>query len=100
MHVSTKSDDRVSKREFIAEVARVAGVPVKTATAVYEAIVASLLDNVRRGVTVTLTGFGRFYGQKHKGHCVQFADGGKDVIDDYTVLKFSATRSVNKSLDS
>lgn len=94
----SKTDERISKSDFISEVAKRAGVPVKVVSQVYEAIVSELLENVRRGVSVTLTGFGRFYGQEHKGHRVQFARGGSTHIEDYTVLKFSATRAVNKSL--
>lgn len=91
---------RISKREFIAEVAQASGLPVKVVSEVYDAMVERLVDNVRQGIPVTLTGFGRFYAQRHKGHRVQFANGGGKVIGDYSVLKFSATRAINKSLGS
>ena len=72
----------------------------------------TLLDQVRahlrasagveaEGNRLTLRGFGKFYPQDHKGHRVRFADGSPDgsgVIPDYTVLKFSATRDVNRRL--
>lgn len=92
-------EDRITKRQFIAMVARQAKVPVKVAEAVYEAIIELLLSNVRVGRSITLSGFGRFYGQKHKGHSVQFGSE-QSEIKDYSVLKFSATRAVNKSLTS
>ena len=41
--------------------------------------------------------FGKFYPQTHKGHRVQFAKQDGDAeVNDYTVLKFSATREVNR----
>ncbi len=91
---------RVSKREFIAEVSHASGVPAKVVTEVYDAAIEVLLGNVRRGNSVTLTGFGKFYAQRHRGHRVQFANGGGKTIGDYSVLKFSATRATNKSLGS
>jgi DNA-binding protein HU-beta len=91
---------RVSKREFTARFARRAGVPVRVASAVYEAMIEELLDIVASGDKVTLTGFGKFYPQMHKGHSVQKFPGAasehEEQVDDYAVLKFSATREVNK----
>jgi DNA-binding protein HU-beta len=92
------TEQRISKREFIAEVSHASGVPAKVVAEVYDAMIERLLANVRKGIPVTLTGFGKFYAQRHRGHRVQFADGGGKQIGDYSVLKFSATRAVNKSL--
>lgn len=89
---------RVSKREFLAQVSTRSRIPAKTVNRVYDTILAELMDTMRRGDQLMLTGFGKFYPQAHKGHRVQFADNGAEAIDDYFVLKFSATRSVNKSL--
>jgi nucleoid DNA-binding protein len=90
---------RVNKREFLQRVARRGSLPLPVATHVYDALIEELIDLVSKGNTVTLTGFGRFYPQEHKGHSVRFADGdGSSQIDDYTVLKFSATRAVNRSV--
>lgn len=91
---------RVSKKKFISAVAKRSGYPVRVVTLVYDAVLAELMSVVSRGDQLMLTGFGRFYGQKHKGHRVQFADGGRERIDDYSVLKFSATRDVNRQLDA
>lgn len=87
---------RVSKREFIARVAARNGLSVKTVSSVYEGIIGELTEAVSQGETVVLTRFGRFYRQAHKGHKVRF---GKQDIDDYSVLKFSASPSVNRHLD-
>lgn len=97
--VAEKEDQkRISKREFLAQVSGNSEIPLKTVTKVYEAIQDELLDTMRRGEALMLTGFGKFYRQEHKGHRVQFAEEGAKAIDDYFVLKFSATRTVNKSL--
>lgn len=93
---------RVNKKTFLSSVARRSGVPAEVVKKVYAAMVVELLSIVRGGGSLLLTGFGKFYPQPHHGHRVQFAkssDGTPKVIDDYTVLKFSATRDVNRSLD-
>lgn len=103
--VVVKSGDggaRVNKKTFLARVARRSGEPVEVVKQVYAAMVVELLGIVRGGGSLLLTGFGKFYPQPHHGHRVQFAkgrDGAPKVIEDYTVLKFSATRDINKSLD-
>lgn len=98
---------RVNRSEYVARVARRAGVPVRVATTVYDAMIEEILDIVAEGNRLTLTGFGKFYPQEHKGHRVRGVDEdgklaevaeGQKVIDDYAVLKFSATREVNRSL--
>lgn len=89
---------RVSKREFLAQVSATSDIPLRTINRVYDAILDELLETMRRGESLMLTGFGKFYPQAHKGHRVQFAEDGAKAIDDYQVLKFSATRAVNKSL--
>lgn len=99
--MTAQDGGRVSKREFIARVARNAGVSVATASQVYEALVDEVVTVVGEGNRLTLRGFGKFYPQDHKGHRVRFADGNPDgsgVIPDYTVLKFSATRDVNRRI--
>lgn len=93
---------RVSKRAFLSRVSRRSGLPLETVRKVYAAMTDELMDIVRGGNSLMLTGFGKFYPQPHHGHRVQFArraDGQPEVIGDYTVLKFSATRDVNRKLD-
>lgn len=90
---------RVSKREFVQRVARRGNLPLRVTQQAYDALIEELIDLVSKGNKVTLTGFGKFYPQEHKGHRVRFGDGdGSSEIDDYTVLKFSATRAVNRSV--
>jgi nucleoid DNA-binding protein len=87
---------RISKREFISLVASRSGQPIRVVSEVYESLIGELTEAVRRGDTVVLTGFGRFTRQLHKGHKVRF---GKKDVDGYSVLKFSASRSINRRLD-
>ncbi len=96
---TTKTLDthRVSKREFVQRFARRGGISAQAAQTAYDAMIDELLDLVAQGNTVTLTNFGKFYPQTHKGHRVQFAkDDDAAEVTDYTVLKFSATRRVNR----
>lgn len=100
MSTNTAAPGRVSKREFIARTAQRAGVPSTVTTAVYEALIEEILAVVGEGRSLTLTGFGRFYPQEHRGHSVRFSNGpdGEGRIGDYRVLKFSATRDTNRRL--
>lgn len=93
--METTPRGRISKREFISRVAIRSELPISTVSAVYEALLEELTNAVYMGETVVLTGFGRFYRQAHKGHKVRF---GKKDVDDYVVLKFSASRSINRQL--
>lgn len=93
--VPLETDPRVTKREFISRVAQRSGKPIRVVNQVYEALIAELFDAAGRDETVVLTGFGRFYRQAHKGHKVRF---GRSRVDDYSVLKFSAARGLNRQL--
>ena len=97
MSMVTTGQPRISKREFIARVAARGGWSVTTVSSLYEALFSELTDAVAQGEVVMLTNVGRFYRQDHKGHKVRF---GKQDIDDYPVMKFSASPSLNRQLDS
>ncbi|MFB7917069.1 HU family DNA-binding protein [Streptomyces sp. NPDC056061] len=88
---------RVSKREFISRVAARSGQPAEVVEQVYGVLIGELTSAVGAGETVVLAGFGRFYRQTHKGHKVRF---GKKDVGDYLVLKFSASRVVNRGLEN
>jgi len=98
---------RVNRSDFLVRVAKRANVDARTVGAVYDAVIEEIIDVVGRGDRLTLTGFGKFYRQVHKGHPVQHVTeegklGGSDdlrTVDDYAVLKFSATRAVNRRLE-
>ncbi|MGW2984286.1 HU family DNA-binding protein [Streptomyces goshikiensis] len=89
------TNPRVSKREFISRVATRSELPIRVVNKVYESLLGELTVAANRGETVVLTSFGRFYRQDHKGHKVRF---GKSNVDDYVVLKFSASSSFNRRL--
>ncbi|MFD4574247.1 HU family DNA-binding protein [Streptomyces sp. NPDC058417] len=95
--METTTNPRVSKREFISRVATRSELPVRVVNKVYESLLSELTGAVSCGEAVVLTGFGRFYRQDHKGHKVRF---GKSDVDDYVVLKFSASSSFNRRLGS
>lgn len=90
---------RVSKKQFLADVARRCGIHEQIVIEVYDAIVDNMFDELMQGHNVSLAGFGLFYVQKHRGHPVQF-NGGRDnkTVDDYLVLKFSASKNSNRRL--
>ena len=119
--ITQREPDRVNKRDFVNRVARRAGVPVRVASSVYDSMIEEILEVVAGGNRVTLTGFGKFYPKAHEGHKIyQFpkkneAEGEgtaeavidseaepkappKTKVDDYYMLKFSATREVNKKV--
>lgn len=93
--METMTNPRVSKRKFISRVATRSGLPVRVVKKVYESLLGELTGAVSCGETVVLTSFGRFYRQDHKGHKVRF---GKSDVDDYVVLKFSASSTFNRRL--
>jgi DNA-binding protein HU-beta len=100
--------DKVNREEFLRRVeARLTasgsvnkmsnGTPMFTVEDVYHAMLAELIELIQSGQRVSLTGFGSFYTQMHKGHPVQFG-GKKDVVPAYRVFKFSASNVLNKRL--
>ncbi|WP_295780036.1 HU family DNA-binding protein [uncultured Microbacterium sp.] len=95
-------EPKVSKREFVQRVSQRTGLSLRVTQLAYDAIFDEILDLVNAGNRVTLTGFGRFYAQSHKGHDVvlNIRDDpqARGRVDDYAVLKFSATREVNKRI--
>ncbi|MEU0942498.1 HU family DNA-binding protein [Streptomyces canus] len=93
--METTTNPRVCKREFISRIATRSGLPVRVVKEVYESLLGELTGAVSCGESVVLPSFGRFYRQDHKGHKVRF---GKSDIDDYVVLKFSASSSFNRRL--
>lgn len=74
------------------------------AVTVSKGMVAKLVDlflqeiflSVAKGETVTINGFGSFMACTHKGHPIQFGDGGS--VDDYLVFKFSPSRALHRKL--
>lgn len=86
--------NKISKKHFLAAVARDNGMSVENITKAWNAIEKELHDQLAAGKIVSLTGFGSFYLQNHKGHPVQFE--GRAAIQDYIVMKFSTSDVLNK----
>lgn len=63
---------------------------------IYKHFIDELFSITTSGDILSLTGLGVFYSHKHKGHPVQFSK--KAYIDDYYVLKFSASQAANRRL--
>lgn len=64
---------------------------------VYEAMIAETKAIVQAGDRLSLTGFGSYYAQTHKGHPVQFGSQ-TEKVGDYRVFKFSASNVLNREL--
>lgn len=86
--------NKISKNQFLADVARNNDMSLEDITDAYNAIVNGIHDAVASGRTLSLTGFGSFYLQRHKGHPVQFE--GRSNVEDYVIFKFSASDVLNK----
>lgn len=83
---------RMDKRRFIREMAETAELPLNVTERAYDAFIATLLSAARAGLRVNLTGFGSFEWRARKGHPVHFGSKPGAAIEDYSVLKFQASR--------
>ncbi len=97
MVITPEDEARVSKRDLVRLVAHRAGVGIVITNRVYEALLAEIIEQVRAGRQVNLSGFGHYKGQLHKGAPAQFGAAGQ-TLPDYTVLKFSAARTLSDFL--
>jgi nucleoid DNA-binding protein len=64
---------------------------------IYGALVDAIVEEVQNENYISLTGFGNFYLQHHKGHPVQF-ESSNSTVRDYKLLKFSASDALNRRL--
>lgn len=93
------SENKMCLTQLLKETAKESGVKFEVVKAVYSAMIKVLVQNLVKGFRIGLTGFGSFYLQKHKGHPIQFNDT-KSSIDDYVVVKFTASGSMKKKIDN
>lgn len=91
------SDNKVNKEKFLSRVAKRAGISKSVVRKVYYAMIAEIEWIAQNEDKLTLTGFGTFYVQRHKGHPVQFGTRSTNVSD-YLVFKFSASNVLNKRI--
>lgn len=89
-----KKKKKMSKKQFLSDVAKANDMSIKDITYAYDAIIDGIEDVVSSGRSLSLTGFGVFYLHKHKGHPVQFE--GATEVSDYVVFKFSASDVLNR----
>lgn len=94
---------RANRAEVIDSIRRRTGLPATVVRTVYDAFFDEVVNQVTMGNSVMLTGFGKFYPLSKAGHSVQFKRGsGGDYIDgrvdDYQVLKFSASHRLNQRI--
>lgn len=62
---------------------------------VVDTMLDTIVNDVKEGKRVSLTGFGSFYSQIHKGHPVQFGTK-TERVPDYPVFKFAVSNVLNK----
>ncbi len=88
---------KMNKRGLIGYIAKRNGISVEDAANSYSMVMSAIRDAVTQGVKLSLSGFGTFYRQSHKGQPVQFCENGGSV-GDYLVFKFSASKTLNQYL--
>ena len=96
IHVS-KRENNMTMPEFVDWMAAQNGMSREEATQAYCAVINGIKYAVSNGMRLQLYGFGTFYLQLHKGHKMQFQPT-QNTTDDYLVLKFSASSSLNKHI--
>ena len=89
--------DKINKSELLAYIAKQNGITHKQARSVFDSIIDYIRENICEGKDVSLTGFGTFSLQKHKGHPVQFASD-TNAVKDYVVVKFTASDALMTSI--
>lgn len=88
---------KVNREEVVVRAAVKAGVSVVEMTNALAAIESTIKDVAMEGKTLCLTGFGKFYLQRHKGHPVRYTET-EQPVEDYLVYKFSASNVWNAAL--
>lgn len=87
----------MTMQEFVDWMAEQNNMTREEATQAYCAVINGIKYATANGMRLQLYGFGTFYLQLHKGHKMQFQPT-KNITDDYLVLKFSASSSLNKHI--
>ena len=81
---------KINKNEFLENIAAKHNISVADARSAYDLIVDEIRCVICSGSDLSVTGFGTFSLQKHKGHPVQFKSK-RGTVDDYVVLKFAVS---------
>ena len=93
--VACRDQTRMNRTELIHYMAEKNGVELSEAQKAYAMTTEAIRDIVASGIKLSLSGFGVFYLQRHRGHPVQFQSGAT-ATQDYLVFKFSASNTLNK----
>ena len=93
----SKRDNTMTMQEFVDWIAAENNMAREEATQAYCAVINGIKRAVANGIRLQLYGFGIFYLQLHKGHKMQFQPL-QNTTDDYLVLKFSASSSLNRHI--
>ena len=88
---------KMNKRGLITYIAKSNEVSVEDAARMYECVMTAIRDVVTSNIKLSLSGFGVFQAQRHKGQPVQFCEADMKV-QDYLVFKFSASKTLNQYL--
>lgn len=94
---TSKKTTKANREEIVERAAKKCKMSPTEVMDIALAIEDSIKEVALEGRTVCLTGFGKFYLQRHKGHPVQFAKDSVQVVD-YLVYKFSASNVWNAVL--
>lgn len=89
---------RLNKSELIRLVADKTNNSYTDVKNIIDTFLSSIEDGLKANNVVTISGFGTFKVEVHKGHPIQFKGGVKQFIDDYPVLKFNVSKVMKDSL--
>lgn len=88
---------KMTKISFLAEFCRRSNYTEKEAAEIYDLFLGIITDEVFKGNTVSLTGFGNFEVRVHTGHPVKFMQDSPH-ISDYPVLRFTPSHTLSKAM--
>ena len=90
---------RVFITDILRQISEQTHVPLNVVKAVNAKLIDSIVENLKEGNVVKITNFGSFYVSVHRGHPIQF-DNNRCEINDYKVLRFRASQTVKKGLNT
>lgn len=92
-----KTSNKVNKEEFIVLAAKKCDMSIADMTKAFDMFQEVIEEQAAAGKVISLTGLGKFYVQRHKGHPVQFGVP-QDKVSNYVVFKYSASNVFNEKL--
>lgn len=93
-----EKDIKLNAKDFVKELAVENELDYDTLKKSYDIIIKGIVDKLCTGHRLSLDKFGNFTAQIHKGHAVQ-NKGITKRIDDYYVMKFKPSRSINQKIN-